>query len=163
MSTKSTSIFKGKPLFSWKSTSFLEHQRGVIWHLSGGLVALAITAYAMFYEDSWSMATVALVAYLVLLLYMNEKPKTIENSITEKGVVSDGKILFYEELRSFWFVSDTDYHVLKIEKSGGFGTMHIQIPQDAVEKIRALLAKHIPENTKRKEPLFEYFIRKLKM
>ena len=161
---KITEQKKGKTLFSWTSKESVAHERGLAWHVAGGIIATLVIVYAVLYEQSWTMAAAIALLSAVVFLYSHEKPRELKAEITDLGVHFRGELYRYKQIKSFWFIIEDDYQALGFNVAERWlKTIIIQVKADDIDKIRKLLSQVLPEDTDRKESLIEYWGRKLKL
>lgn len=110
------------------------------------LILLVIIVYATF-TDNPIMAIVFVLIGIVAYLYMGQAPRTLDFSITSKGIAADNQIYEFSDLRSFWIFYDPRYKkVISLHtKSLLLPFAHIPIEDEDPVAIRRILIKYIPE------------------
>ncbi len=132
-----------KPVMNWRSADFASQDRSPLWYLAVTAIAIAL-AFLLYFQSMWTGMVLVLVAYLYLVL-TGLKPRMIECAIYEKGIVVDGRVVNFVEIKDFWLV---DGLVPKFYFTiSGKVTNQIVMPAKnvEVEKAREFLANHLPE------------------
>lgn len=142
----------GTILLSWEADEFQSHERGLWWHVIVlGLAVLAII-YAI-YIRNWIF--IGLIVMVVVALYVigNVAPRKFIHTITDKGVEVGDKFYNYDELKSFWLVSEekaaTVLNIITAQKYTLLLTL--QLEKSNVEQIRKILSEYLPEESDRGE------------
>jgi len=107
--------------------------------------------------------TVALLA-AVVFLYSYDEPVDFKVELTDLGIFLRNELYRYNQIKAFWFILDGEYKAFCFNLAGRWPkTFIVQVKDDDISKIRALLSKVVPEDSDRKESLFAYFGRKMKL
>jgi len=135
--------FTDKPVYTWKSTDFASQERKMPWYILVTVTALVLTVL-LYLQSMWSGIIFVLVAYLYLIL-TGLKPKMIECAVYEKGVVVDGRVVYFEEIKEFWLVEGlvSKFYFSLHGKISGQVVMPAKNAE--VDKIREFLKNHLPE------------------
>lgn len=152
-------------VFSWQHQDFAPYPKGKRWYLVSAVVLLLFVALS-FWQQNYLFGVFLIMFYMVVLLYENRSPETIEFIITPLGLLAGKK--FYP-----WRLID---HFFIIYQAQGIKNLYIEfknplngrliIPldgQDAVA-VRNYLLKFLREDLEREaEPISEQLRRFLKL
>ncbi|MDD4351397.1 MAG: hypothetical protein PHU71_00225 [Candidatus Gracilibacteria bacterium] len=151
-----------KALWQWETFVSPHHSRGLWWHVGVGIITLGLVAYAVFYEESWSMAAVMGLLGLMVFLYSKEAPRKVSITISEAGVDFDNKFYSYQDCKSFWILQEGSYQALCLDLAKSRKTLTLPLEEISPDEIRELLLKHLPENSKGHELFVDKWARRLK-
>jgi hypothetical protein len=133
--------------FVWESPAWERHERHPHWYLIMSGVALVFVAFAVF-TANYLFAFIIFLVAIILVLAGNEEPHTMLVQIGDNGVVVDGKLHLFNQLREFGVVyQPPDTKLLYLEpKALTQGRVRILLQdQDPVE-LRAHLLQYISED-----------------
>ena len=150
--TEAKSSDQTKPLYTWEMADSVVRKKDSFYYFAvivAGLVVMTILAL----QSIWSGAILAAVATFMFTSITQSKPKNIESALFEKGVVVEGKAYDFTSFKSFW-IAVGEITKVKLQTNGMFaGQISMPIKDDEVEKVRALLSAHLPEEQLKGEDL----------
>lgn len=153
-----------KVLISWKSPEFIRYPRTWLWFFIGGLVDMALLAYA-YYESSITMGLVFAILPIVILLEQRKHPEMKEVIFSPYGIKFGARKFPYSEIKKFWILHHpphiNELHILTNNRISPEITIHM-MDVDPVP-IRNFLITQISELEGKKEPFLETLIRILKL
>lgn len=139
-----------KPVFSWQSPEFVRYKKDNKWLVYFISVAL-ILSVVLGFMHIWSGVVLVVVAAIVFITLSEVHPKAISSAVYAEGLVIDGKIYNYEQIKSFW-ISYGDLPKVRFQLVGRFaGILTMPLGEEDPEQIRLFLAKHLPEEEDRGE------------
>lgn len=150
-----------KPLLTWDSAEFVQYSKDQSWFIIAGLAGV-VAAAALYYFGQLSGAIVMVVATAVFVITSIVKPKPIHCEIFDQGILIEGKPYKYEQFKTFW-LTNGEIPKIKLQQVGKLSS-EIVLPLQNVEidRVRALLKKHLPEEESRGEDLGDFFNRFLR-
>ena len=141
-----------KPVFSWQSPEFVRYKKDNKWLVYFISVALVLSVVLGFMHI-WSGVVLVVVAAIVFITLSEVHPKAISSAVYAEGLVIDGKVYNYEQIKSFW-ISHGDLPKVRFQLVGRFaGIVTMPLGEEDPEQIRLFLAKHLPEEEDRGEDM----------
>lgn len=161
---KSLHVHHGEVQHIFYSPEFLDYERGPIWYLVAGIIAIAILSFGIL--TNTITLTIAFLVFVAVYWIMHHKEaRAIETAITKYGIRYGKDFFSFGEIKNFWiiykppFVADLKIHVKR--KWGAIITIHI-FGQDPVA-LRALISPHVEEIKDREESTADLLIRALRL
>lgn len=152
-------------LMSWQAHEYFNQERSFGWYIGGFICFVLLIVYAVI-TAAWTMAVAVGLMGAVVYLYAHERPEITDVYITKLGIHFRKYFYPYRELRSFWFISDTErnYHALVIESvDPKLFSVSIQVQVEDISDIRDVLLRELPEDTEKKESGIDRIARILKI
>lgn len=158
-------ITQNQDAFIWESPSHEFIERGKRWYVWMALVALILTAYAI-YTANYLFAFIILLTALILTFAGNREPDKILVQIGNNGVVYDGRLYLFDDLHDFAIVyNPPETKILYIEPKGwAKPRLRISLGDEDPVAIRGHLKRYLEEDLDlRDEHVSDIFGRLLKL
>ncbi len=141
-----------KPVFSWQSPEFVRKKRAAKSFAYLAIIAIILCVLLGFMHQ-WSGVVLVVVAAVVFVILSGTHPKNLTCALYKEGVVIDGKVYDFSQVKSFWLTSG-ELPMVKLQLAGRFaGQVNVPLGQEDPEQIRLFIAKHLPEEEGRGEDL----------
>ncbi len=156
---------KNKIFVTWKAPYFLPSHRGKMWYIIFSFFIASLISYGII-SHNWIMS-IALVIILALFLFIEKKElEIIKTSINGLGIQNGEKFYSYGSIKDFWIVYHPPYIqvlYLNIHYRKSYKRIRIELGKQDPQKIRKILKEEIKELEGGAEPIFDIFIRLLKL
>lgn len=150
----------GTPIFEWKSAEFLRQERDGGWYIAATGIFLLVEV-SLIWIQQWTGVILAAIAFFYLI-FAGLKPKNHSCQIYEKGVVLDDQVFSFSEFKSFW-IAFSVIPKLYLQHQGRFaGQVVMPLGDIELEKVRAFVGQHLPEDEGRGEDLADIINRWIK-
>jgi hypothetical protein len=132
---------------SWQAPEFYYYEKTSDWYWVLGIICIGIVVASILLKN-FLFAVLVFFAGFSIALYGAKRPRMINFSINERGVVVDNKQVYpYENIKSFWIEYNPPFQqelLIELKKSM---TPKIAIILNDVdpEEIKKYLLKHIKE------------------
>ncbi len=127
---------------SWSSPSRLFKKRDAEFYKTIGAIVFLLTIILIFASEFVLVLAMLSIVFLVYVL-STVPPENVEHRITNLGIESAGHYYRWEELMEFWF--DRQWGQMLLVLTPHIGPRIVILGnEEQKEKIRTLLAKHIP-------------------
>ncbi len=126
------------------------------------MITITLIAYGIGTGD-WVLAVILMLTAGVYFLLRNEKSKQLTVSIYEGGIEIDGVLTPWQEWKNFWILLGTNHaelHVLPLKSNREF---HVLLDGTDPFVVRDTMAAFLEYDGKKKEKLFDAFIRFCKL
>lgn len=155
----------GDVLHEWAIQEYNQHERGAMWYIIFGTLAVLLIAYAIF-SGNFLFALIIILAAVIIFLQSHQAPPLVPFRITELGVAVGSRFYPYTELKDFYLIYQPPaVKTLFIVPQQVYRPM-LRIPlldKNPVE-IRHTLREFLPEDTeKEEEPFSDTFARTWKI
>ena len=139
---------------SWHAPEYWHTEKGSDWYWIVAIITISIVVISIFFNNI-IFGLLILVASFTLSLFASRRPAVSEIKIDGLGV-SVGKTIYpYKYLGSFWIETrESVPRVLIRSKKTFMPLLTLFVDEVEPEEIKAVLAKHLPEEELR-EPLLE--------
>lgn len=133
----------------WKAPEYDFHEKSERWYYISIVVALLFLVFAI-WQRNYLFAFFVVISELMLILWGNHPPETIEYHLSEKGLTIGGRKFYsYTELKGF---AESDLHVATeghAEFLFQFKTrlhpgLKILVPKEYLKEARAALELKLP-------------------
>jgi len=151
-------------VFSWEAPEFIKHQKGPIWFIIAGIIAVMLIVYAVM-SNSWTFAVAILIMSGVYFLYQHLEPNKIVVTISEMGVKFDSQEFPFSDIEAFWFIYKPP-HVQNLHlrtKKKFQQDLVIPLENQDPAPLYEFLASKVPEWSDKEESIQETLIRSLKL
>ena len=155
----------GNVLYAWNIAEYQMHERGKMWYIIAGLVAIAFLSYAVATANFLFALLIIVFAVIVFLSHTNEPP-IVEVEITDLGIVMNKRFYPYHSLNSFWIIFDPPLtkHLYLEFQSSVRPALSVHLGDQNPADIRNSLRRFVYEDLeKREEPLSEVLWRVFKL
>ena len=133
---------KTEVYLSWSSPSRLFKKRDVEFYKTIGAIVFLLTIILVFASEFVLVLAMLSIVFLVYVL-STVPPENVDHKITNLGMESAGHYYRWEELDEFWFEEQWGQTLLVLKPQIG-PRIVVLLGGEKKEKIRELLAKHIP-------------------
>ena len=127
---------------SWSSPSRLFKRRDAEFYKTIGAIIFLLTIILVFASEFVLVLAMLSIVFLVYVL-STVPPENVNHRITNLGIESAGHYYRWEELSEFWFDNQWGQALLMLKPLFGTRTV-ILLGEEKKDKVRELLAKHIP-------------------
>lgn len=131
---------------SWNAPEHTHTDKGNDWFWALGIIAVSGAVVALLFKN-FLFALLIVIGAFTMALLAARPPRTLQFTLTERGILIDDALYPYQMLVAFWIQEHQDDHPLLIVDSRRFLTPHLLIPLDDVdpEEIREYLLEHLKE------------------
>ncbi|MFA5872141.1 MAG: hypothetical protein WC858_05510 [Parcubacteria group bacterium] len=137
----------GNPTFSWEALEFEKIEKHPRWYWIMGIALLAIIGYALI-TNAILMAITFILIGMLGYIHAERDPRVIEIEINQKGIIVDGYMYAYDDIKSFWIYYEVEERIkiLSLHSKKTFlPFVHIPVGDANPIQIRELLLNFIPE------------------
>lgn len=106
---------------SWQAPEYVYYEKNKSWYFKAIILVLILAGFFV-YLDNYAGTAVILAAGLVYLTHGNKKPRLLNYSLSENGLLMGDKNLPLDKLKSFCISHDDAYPKLYLQKIGKFST-----------------------------------------
>lgn len=155
----------GKALYRWSTKEFEEHERTIVWYSVAGIIVTALLVWSIL-SANYLFSIIIIITSITYYLQFSRIPRTVEVSITEKGIVIDEKLYAYESMRAFWVIyQPPTVNTLYVDFKNAFATeLSIPLGRKNPVKIREILLDYMQEDLEKEdETTADYLRRALKL
>jgi hypothetical protein len=148
------------PIISWRAPEHHYVEKTNDWYWAVGIIAGTMAALAFIFGNV-IFGIFIIVATFTLLLHSSKRPRIIECSINDRGVVVDDILYPFLSLESFWIDAHQRPAQILI-KSQKFFMPYIVVHIDEInpESVRTVLLKYIAE-TEHSEPITQKLLERV--
>ena len=127
---------------AWSSPSRLFKKRDAEFYKTIGAIVFLLTIILIFASEFVLVLALLSIVFLVYVL-STVPPENVDHKITNLGIESAGHYYRWEELSEFWFDQQWGQSLLILKPFLGTRVV-ILLGLESKDKVRELLAKHIP-------------------
>jgi hypothetical protein len=150
------------PLFFWETADHVTRDRSVGWYFMLTLVAIVI-AGVFYFQKNWSAMFFVLGATFLFFVVSQIKPRKISSAIYELGIITDGKVYNFDEMKNFW-ISQGEITRLNFQKNGRIAAIvSMPIEESDTEKIVEMLNGKLPQEETKGENLVDRVNRMMRL
>jgi len=145
-SFKKNTVEPLKVLLTWQSPSRLFKKKSREHFATIGAIVFLVAIILVFLQE-WFL--IAVIVSLVFFAYVlsTVKPEEVEHQITNKGIVTNGKNYFWEQLQRFWFEEKDNQAVLSIDGQDRLPIrLVILLSSEKKEEVKKALLQYLPED-----------------
>lgn len=137
---------KPNSLISWKAPEFEFYEKTTLWYIIMSIAGIAFLGFAIF-NKNYIMAITFVMAFTVIFLFANKKPRILRFSITPRGVKIQNRIYNFDHLESFWiFYDPPEVKILSLKSNKALMPhIHIHLGNANPLEIRKILLEYIEE------------------
>lgn len=131
---------------SWKAFDRQEKERKVDWFWALAIVAIT-GAVLSFLFGNFLFGVFIVLATIILIFFITQKPQEISYEINNEGFVTNSKLIPYSLMAGFWIEEGEDMNKLLIETTQGLTPIIGALYEDKTlsQKIYSILIEHIEE------------------
>lgn len=146
----------GNVLHSWYFKEFQEYQRGTLWYVIFAIIIIALAIYCI-KTNNFLFLVIVIMFVMFEVMFKFKKPNEVLFAIYESGIVYEGYVYFWDEIKEYYIIYDVDRKVKKlyfIFNKQTETSLCIELEKEDPVAIRETLNKYIKENLQRK---YEHF------
>lgn len=151
-------------LLQWQAKTAPEHLRGSRWYMVAGGFIVACAAYGILVGE-WSFTVVMILVAGMYVLTHRSPDAEKKIAILEQGIVYENEFTEWRFVKEFWMLQSQTYvelHMM-LRKGRLNQEITIQTADEDPHRIRAILAKFIPERSGQGERFLDMIIRLCKL
>lgn len=152
-----------KTLLEWHAASRPDYVRSEKWYVVAGAFCAIMIAYGIF-SDAWSLSLIF--AFVPGLYYVlrNQNHKKHHVIVRDVGIVFDGRLTAWGELKEFWILQGPGYYELHIAPLRSMKSDIVVMTGDIDPYVvRDTIGQFLPQIAHRKERLLDAIIRFCKL
>jgi hypothetical protein len=133
--------------FSWEALEFEKIEKHPRWYWIMGVALLAVIGYALL-TNAILMAITFILIGMLGYIHAERDPRTVRVEINPKGIIVDGYIYAYDDIKSFWIFYEIEERIkiLSLHSKKTFlPYVHIPVGDANPIQIREVLLNFIPE------------------
>ncbi len=129
----------------WQAPEYIHQQKGALWFIGFGLVVIALVAAAILLIKSWTFAILIPVMAFALIAYTYRPPRTMEYTLSEKGLYINDTLHGFAEFKGFGVIHNTQEYSVEFVPVRRFRpSLSVFFPEDKGEQIVDLLGVRLP-------------------
>lgn len=152
MSEEIKKIDRGKTLFTWNFSEYIEYERSTGWHvmfivlLGAGIIYAIVIANFLF-------ALFLILFGVIVGLQLRRPPLQVEFTISENGIGIGTRFYDWDDIRNFRIVyKPPEIKRLYIDVKNIFSLdFSVPLEDQTPDEIRKILKKYLKEDTEKKE------------
>jgi hypothetical protein len=129
----------------WQANEYIHHDKGPIWFILFGIVAIAFMGAAIFLMQSITFAVLVPVMAVALLVYGHRPPRILDYTLGRQGLHINDTLYPFADFKGFGIIHDgEEYSVMLIPTKRFRMGVSVYFPEESGEKIVDLLAARLP-------------------
>jgi len=152
-------------VFSWQHPDYVRYHKDARWY-AVSVALLLVAVIWSFWQQNYLFGIFLIMFYMVVLLYENRLPETVDFIITPLGIKSGSRFYYWRQISHFFIIYRAQgLKNLFIEfKNPLSGRLVIPLDGQNAVAIREYLLKFLDEDLEREaEPISEQLRRLLKL
>lgn len=141
-----------KTLFSWRASEFASNDKRVTWYVYLFLLTIVVAAIIFFISRNIMSVAVLVILAIVVAIYGNIKPRTLDYSITTNGVKISEKFYPFSSFKSFSVLDDMavpSIHLTPIKRLAI--PINIYVAPVDLDKIVEAIGNNLPFEQKKRD------------
>lgn len=131
-------------LVTWSAHEYLHQEKGTVWFVLFAIVILALIGLSV-WTQAWSFTVLIVVIAAVVIVYARRPPRELTYSLTDEGLVIDGKLNQFSSFKSFGIIRDgEEFSVMLIPTQRFQPGVTVYFPEEAGEDIVDMLGSRLP-------------------
>ncbi len=131
-------------LVTWSAHEYLHQEKGTVWFILFAIVILALIGLSV-WTQAWSFTVLIVVIAAVVIVYTRRPPRELTYSLTDEGLVIDGKLNQFSNFKSFGIIRDgEEFSVMLIPTQRFQPGVTVYFPEEAGEDIVDMLGSRLP-------------------
>ena len=149
-SSSEQSTTQPQVLLKWLFPSFQQHERGLTWYITAGIVAIALFVYSIVTKNFLFAIIIILIAIIVIGKDF-VSPHQVQFTVDEDNVTIGDRTYRFREFATFWLAYEPpQVKMLYLEfKSGVRPSYPIPLVNENPLRVRSVLQKYIREDLER--------------
>lgn len=129
---------------TWSAQEFLHQEKGGAWFALFGVIAVALLALSI-WTQAWTFAVLIVVITVLIIVYSRRPPRELTYSLTDEGLLIDGKLHEFANFKAFGVVRDGDnFSVVLIPIQRFQPGVSVYFPEESGEAIVDTLGARLP-------------------
>ena len=129
---------------SWEAEEYIAKNHNAWWYLGLCLVAVALSALAIFLQG-WTFLALIIISIITILVFSLRSPRKIKYRIDNKGITEGKNIHKYEDFRAFGILQENGHFSAVLIPKQRFGLqVKVYFPEGSGEAIVDQLGAHLP-------------------
>lgn len=129
---------------TWTAHEYIHQEKGTLWFTIFAVISLVFLGAALFLQQ-WSFAVLIVVIAAVIIVSSRRPPRELTYSLTDDGLVIDGKLHEFSSFKSFGIIRDgEEFSVMLIPTQRFQPGVTVYFPEDAGEEIVDILGSRLP-------------------
>lgn len=146
-------FLQGKVLISWSAPEYIVYKKNTLWYICFGLI-LALSIFISLIMGSYLAIVIFVLCGILIYVYSERKPKTINYDIRTSGIRIDTRIYLFRELSGFNIMErNNEVYILLKSKRMVMPLIHVPIKEQNPEDIYNILSERLQEDPELSEPL----------
>lgn len=139
----------------WQASEFIEHQKSSQWFVAFGIGTLVMGVLVFFITQHSIFSTVVVVlAAITFAMYAHQKPRTLKYRLGASSITIGDKQYKYDDFRTFSVMQEGMLQSIVLQPLKRFmPPLTLYFANEDGEKIFDVLAKHIPHEERRPDPI----------
>ena len=136
----------GKTILSWMAPEYEYYEKSTDWYWWVGLFAVVLLVFAI-WQKSFLFSVLVLLGWFTIVLYAVRPLHMVTFAITERGIVIENKLYFWQDLKSFWIFYNPPLRkdLTITSRRSAMPPMSLHLGDQDPTKVRAIMLKFIPE------------------
>jgi hypothetical protein len=132
-----------KTLHHWTSASRIFHKYSKDFFTSVGIILFLVCVILFFFRQFGLILAIISFGFFIYVID-NVKPETVEHRITNKGIFTNNKMFFWEQLGRFWITKEYKKDILYVENYIGLPPrLFMLLDEKDAKKIEDILKKYL--------------------
>jgi hypothetical protein len=128
----------------WSAQEFLHQEKGSTWFAIFGVVAAALIGLSI-WTQAWTFTVLVIVIAVLIVVYSRRPPRDLTYSLTEEGLLVDGKLHTFDGFKAFGIVRDGEHFSVMLIPTQRFQPgVSVYFPEEAGEAIVDMLGSRLP-------------------
>lgn len=129
----------------WQASEYVHREKDHVWFVVFVLVAIALTAVAVFVIKSLTFAILVPVMAAALFLYTRRPPRVLDYTLGRHGLYINDQLFPFGDFKSFALLRGFDqYSIMLVPVKRFKPAISINFPEEAGEAIVDMLAARLP-------------------
>lgn len=129
----------------WQAHEYIHHDKTPFWFVVFAILALALTAAAIFIIQSVTFAILVPVMAAALLVYTHRPPRLLDYTISAKGLYVNDHLYPFSDFKGFGVIHDgEEYSIMLIPVKRFMPGVSVYFPEEAGEAIVDMLGARLP-------------------
>lgn len=108
-------VNESREKISWHGPEYFHREKNGDWYWAVGIISAALVVVAILIENYIFAVFIALASF-TLIIFASKKPKMVEISINEEGIIFEKYFYPFESIESFWINADLNQIIIKTKK-----------------------------------------------
>ena len=133
-----------KEIVSWEAVEYLHRDKNAGWYI-GFILVVAILAVLSVLLQWWTFTALIALSAIALILYSVRPPRTLQYSLTEKGLIEGNNFYSYDSFKSFGIMKDDDNYAIVLMPRKRFSPrIMVFFPEKSGEQIVDAFGARLP-------------------